>query len=62
MMTPEEKIRIWKRDIKKAKSKNELELIKYELDIDKEFIEEWLREYDNMIEEIEDKLVEEDLK
>jgi alpha-mannosidase len=56
METPEDKIEEWRKFIKKEKEVNMLEGIKMDLQEELNFIEEWRRSYEDLIEQVEEKI------
>ncbi|MFA6074055.1 MAG: hypothetical protein WC758_08110 [Candidatus Woesearchaeota archaeon] len=56
METPEDKIEEWKKFIKKEKELDMLEVIKIDLQEELNFIEEWKSSYEDLIEQVEEKI------
>ena len=56
MESPQEIIENWKKFVEKTKEVNLLEVIKLDLEAEKDNFEDVIREYENLIEEVEEKL------
>ena len=61
MNSPDEMIDDWKKHIKKAKRQNELEIIKMDLEAEKDMFEEVIGKYECLIADVDDKLAGEKL-
>ena len=56
MTSPDEIIENWRKHIKKEKDKDVLETIKLDLEAEKDNYEEVIREYENLINDVEEKI------
>jgi hypothetical protein len=56
MITPEEKIEEWKKHISKEVNENMLNCILEDLRVELGFVEDWQSSYEDLIEDVEDKL------